>query len=66
MSLAYFLYLFVIWIQKPSARHSSWINACEDDELVVFYAVEGLAWAFSCFLMVYEYRRRLSEEWYAN
>ena len=25
-----------------------------------------MAWLLSCFLMVYEYRRRLSEEWYAN
>ena len=31
MSFAYYVYLFVIWIQSPEARHSSWVNRCEDD-----------------------------------
>ena len=30
------------------------------------YAFQGSAWIFSCYLMVFEYRRRRSEEWYAN
>lgn len=66
MGAAYILYVFICWGQKPTAEHSSWINRCQDDYFVVFYAAEGVAWCFSCYLMVYEYRRRLSEEWYAN
>ena len=66
MGAAFFIYLIVCWAQPPSASHSSWINICGDDYFVVFYAIQGIAWFFSCFLMVYEYRRRLSEEWYAN
>ena len=66
MGLAYMLYVFICWGQKPNNKHSSWINRCDDDYFVVFYALQGAAWIFSCFLMVYEYQRRLSEEWYAN
>ena len=66
MSAAYWLYLLVILIQPQDAKHSGWLNTCGDDYLIMFYGLQGLAWAFSCFLMVYEYRRRLSEEWYAN
>lgn len=66
MGAAYILYVFICWGQKPNNPHSSWINRCGDDYFVVFYAVEGFAWLFSCFLMTYEYQRRLSEEWYAN
>ena len=66
MGAAYFLYLIIVWAQPPTATHSSWINQCGDDFYVVFYAIYGAAWFFSCFLMAFEYVRRLSEEWYAN
>ena len=66
MGVAYMLYLIIVWAQPDSAEHSSWINQCGDDFYVVFYAIYGMAWFFSCFLMAFEYVRRLSEEWYAN
>ena len=66
MGVAYIIYVFICWGQKSTAEHSSWINRCNDDYFVIFYAIQGLAWCFSCYLMVYEYQRRLSEEWYAN
>ena len=66
MGTAYMLYVFICWAQKPSNPHSSWISRCGEDYFVVFYAFMGAAWFFSCFLMVFEYNRRLSEEWYAN
>lgn len=66
MGIAYIIYIFVCWAQPEDAAHSSWINQCGDDYFVVFYAIQGCAWLFSCLLMSYEYRRRLSEEWYAN
>jgi len=66
MGTAYMIYVFICWGQPWTAEHSSWINQCGDDYFVVFYALQGMAWFFSCFLMVFEYQRRLSEEWYAN
>ena len=38
MGSAYIIYVFVCWAQTPDASHSSWINICEDDYFVVFYA----------------------------
>ena len=66
MGAAYWIYLVVCWAQSPTATHSNWINQCGDDYFVLFYGIMGTAWFFSCFIMEYEYRRRLSEEWYAN
>jgi len=66
MGIAYLIYMFVCWAQPWTASHSSWINRCNDDYFVLFYGIQGLAWLCSCFLMVFEYNRRLSEEWYAN
>ncbi len=39
MGAAYLIYVFICWGQKSTAEHSSWINRCEDDYFVVFYAV---------------------------
>ena len=39
MGTAYLLYVIVVWAQKPSNMHSSWVNRCGDDYFVVFYAI---------------------------
>lgn len=66
MGAAFLAYVFVVWATPASNPNSSWINQCDEDYFVVFFALESGAWFFSCFIMLFEYQRRLSEERYAN
>ena len=66
MAVADFIYIIIVLALPARVEHSSWINQCEQDFYTVVYAFQGSAWVFSCYLMVFEYRRRRSEEWYAN
>ena len=66
MAIAYLLYVVVVILAPSTVRHAGWVNHCGQDYFMVFYFLEALAWIESSYLMVFEYRRRLSEEWYAN
>ena len=66
MFVADILYMVLIFIFPADMKHSSWINRCDQDWFGLFYGFQGLAWLFSGYLMTFEYKRLLSEEWYSN
>lgn len=66
MAILKFFQIILVLASKQSATWSNWINQCGDDWLIIIYAVESLAWLLSTNLMIVEYKRRLSEAWYAN
>ena len=66
MAIADLIYIMIVLIMPARVEHSSWINQCGQDGYTVVYAFQGAAWGYSCYLMIFEYRRRRSEEWYAN
>ncbi len=63
MSLAYMIITFVT---PSSINFTSWLNACEMDFFALIYIIQVIAWTLSCFIMIFEYHRLLSESWYAN
>lgn len=66
MASVYLIIFFMIMVLPQDVKHSGWINRCDLQYFSMFYVFVGFAWLGSCFLMVFEYQRRLSEEWYAN
>ena len=66
MATAYLLYILIVLAMPEGVPNSGWINICDEDYYTLFYAIQSLAWLGSWALMRFEYKRRLSEEWYAN
>lgn len=56
----------IIFITPPTAANAGVINVCGLGWLGLFYIFWALAWFYGCWLMAFEYRRLLSEVWYAN
>jgi hypothetical protein len=59
-------YMILIFASPHSINFTPWINACDLDPFALIYIVQVIAWSLSCFIMIYEYRRLLSEAWYCN
>lgn len=56
----------VILVIPNGAPHTGWVNVCGFDYLALFYVFQCIAWFYGTWLMAFEYRRLLSEAWYAN
>jgi len=66
MAVIFFLYTIVVYATPADVTLSSWINQCNHQNFALMYLFQTVAWAFSAFLIVFEYDRLLSEAWYAN
>lgn len=56
----------ILILALPPVQYSGWVNICSQDYFSVFYLVQAAAWFYGTWLMIYEYKRLLSEAWYAN
>ena len=61
-----FVYIFFVYIQSSDAKDTSHINACNKDNFSLFFLIQGIAWSFSVFLLIFEYQRLLSEARYSH
>jgi hypothetical protein len=66
MGLSDLLYPIVIFALPSTIKDSTWINRCNQDYFGLFYVFQSLAWFFGTWLMMFEYKRLLSEAWYSN
>ena len=60
------IYIILCFAINPTAWESAWINYCDDDIFSLFYGLQAFAWFFGTALIVFEYKRSLSEAWYSN
>ena len=56
----------MILVAKPGAKHSGWVNLCDLDFFSLFYLFQAAAWFYGTWLMIFEYKRGLSESWYSH
>jgi hypothetical protein len=66
MSFIYLAYMIIVYVTPSHVNLTSWINKCDHENYALLFSIQVIAWAFSCFLLVYEYDRLMSEAWYAN
>lgn len=60
------LQAILILALPATVQYSGWVNICSRDYFSVFYLFQAAAWFYGTWLMIYEYKRLLSEAWYAN
>ena len=60
------LQAIMILVLPSDFKNSGWVNICGYDYWAVFYIFQAAAWLFGTWLMIFEYKRLLSEAWYAN
>ena len=58
---------FLMILALPQgAKHSGWVNLCSLNVYSLFYLFQATAWFYGTWLMIFEYRRLLSEAWYSH
>lgn len=66
MGLIFLTYIPANYIAHKEGKVSSWINQCGIDYFSWFYILQSAAWFLSGYLVIFEYRRSLSEAFYSN